>query len=156
VAPPDIAPAIRKVHDFLTVGAAAPLQAAAAAALEHGDSYYGHLRAAYQQRRDRLLGILRASGFQCYVPRGAYYVMTDIASFGFDNDVEFARYLVSEIGVASVPGSSFFRDPESARTIVRFCFCKTEATLAAAESRLAKLQRRGADAPRYDGAETRR
>jgi aminotransferase len=140
IAPPDITGAIRKVHDFLTVGAAAPLQAASAAALGLPDAYYRDLAAHYRVRRDRLLGILRPAGFECYAPRGAYYIMTDIAAFGFPDDVAFARHLVTDIGVAAVPGSSFYRDPASGRTKLRFCFCKKDETLAAAESRLAAIK----------------
>ena len=136
VAPPDIAPAIRKVHDFLTVGAAAPLQAAAAQALGSAGDYYRELQAHYQTRRDRLLGILTRAGFRCYVPRGAYYVMTDISDFGFPDDVTFVRHLVTEVGVAAVPATSFFRDPAAGRQMVRFCFCKKEETFAEAERRL--------------------
>ncbi len=142
VAPPDIAGAIRKVHDFLTVGAAAPLQAAAAAALRGTSDYYDALAAGYQARRDRLLGILRGCGFLCHAPQGAYYVMTDIDAFGFDDDVAFVRHLVSEIGVAAVPGSSFFSDPAHGRRHVRFCFCKKDETLAAAAERLRRLSPR--------------
>jgi aminotransferase len=140
IGPPDITAAIRKVHDFLTVGAAAPLQAASAAALALPDDYYRDLAAHYCVRRDRLLGILQTAGFTCYAPRGAYYIMTDIAAFGFPDDVAFAKHLVSEIGVAAVPGSSFYRDPASGRTKLRFTFCKKEETLAAAETRLASLK----------------
>lgn len=139
IAPADITGAIRKVHDFLTVGAAAPLQAASAAALGLPADYYAELASAYRARRDRLLAILEAAGFVCVRPRGAYYIMTDIAGFGFPDDVAFARYLVSEIGVASVPGSSFYRDAASGATQVRFCFCKKDETLAAAEARLSRL-----------------
>jgi len=140
IAPPDVAGAIRKVHDFLTVGAAAPLQAAAATALGLPAEYYRELAASYTIKRDRLMGILTGAGFICYQPRGAYYIMTDIAAFGFPDDVAFARHMVTDIGVASVPGSSFYRDPASGRTQVRFCFCKKEETLAAAEHRLAALR----------------
>ena len=140
IGPPDITAAIRKVHDFLTVGAAAPLQAASAAALALPDDYYRELAAHYRVRRDRLLGILETAGFTCFAPRGAYYIMTDIAAFGFPDDVAFAKHLVSEIGVAAVPGSSFYRDPASGRTKLRFTFCKKEETLAAAETRLATLK----------------
>jgi len=142
IAPADISGAIRKVHDFLTVGAAAPLQAAGAAALSLPESYYKGLSTTYFAKRERLLGILEKAGFVCFAPRGAYYIMTDISAFGFPDDVAFARHLVSEIGVACVPGSSFYRDPASMRTQVRFCFCKQEATFAAAEQRLAKLAAR--------------
>jgi aspartate/methionine/tyrosine aminotransferase len=140
IAPPDITGAIRKVHDFLTVGAAAPLQAAAAAALGLPEQYYLDLAAGYRTRRDRLMRILQDAGFVCYEPRGAYYIMTDVASFGFPDDVAFARHLVTDVGVASVPGSSFYRDPASGRTNLRFCFCKKDETLQAAEERLARLR----------------
>src|SRR6187399_2531999 len=116
--------AIRKVHDFLTVGAAAPLQAAAAAALRAEPAYYASLAATYAHKRARLLGILRAAGFVCHEPRGAYYVMTDIRAFGFPDDVSFVRHLVTEIGVAAVPASSFFNDRTQGQGQVRFCFCK--------------------------------
>jgi aminotransferase len=140
IAPPDITGAIRKVHDFLTVGAAAPLQAAAAAALALPPAYYTELAATYAHKRDRLMKILTSAGFVCYEPKGAYYIMTDIAGFGFPDDVSFARHLVTDVGVASVPGSSFYRDPGSGKTAVRFCFCKKEETLQAAESRLQRLR----------------
>jgi aspartate/methionine/tyrosine aminotransferase len=142
VAPPEVTSAIRKVHDFLTVGAAAPLQEAGAVALRSPDSYYAQLAADYLKRRDRLLGILTGAGFRCFKPRGAYYIMTDISNFGFANDVEFARYLVKEIGVAAVPGSSFYHDPADGAQQLRFTFCKKESTLAAAEERLTKLRTR--------------
>jgi aminotransferase len=140
IAPPDITGAIRKVHDFLTVGAAAPLQAAAAAALALPESYYIDLAAHYTVRRDRLLGILDRAGFACYTPRGAYYIMTDIGAFGFPDDVAFARYLVTDIGVAAVPGSSFYKNADAGKQKVRFCFCKKDETLAAAEERLQRLR----------------
>jgi aminotransferase len=136
VAPPDIAPGIRKVHDFLTVGAAAPLQAAAAAALTTAGGYYCELARAYRARRDRLLGILDAAGLACYTPHGAYYVMAAIDDFGFPDDVAFVRHLVTEVGVAAVPGGSFFREPDAGAHFVRFCFCKKDETLAEAERRL--------------------
>ena len=140
IAPPEVSSAIRKVHDFLTVGAAAPLQEAGAIALRFPDSYYEQLASDYLQRRNRLLGILSDAGFKCFTPRGAYYIMTDISAFGFANDVEFARYLVKEIGVAAVPGSSFYHSPADGAQQLRFTFCKKEATLAEAEKRLAKLR----------------
>jgi aminotransferase len=142
IAPPEVTSAIRKVHDFLTVGAAAPLQEAGAVALRFPDSYYEQLASDYLQRRDRLLGILGDAGFKCFTPRGAYYIMTDISAFGFANDVEFARYLVKEIGVAAVPGSSFYHNPADGAQQLRFTFCKKEATLAEASRRLAKLRRK--------------
>jgi aminotransferase len=142
VAPPDITGAIRKVHDFLTVGAAAPLQAAAAVALALPPSYFEGLARTYRAKRERLLAILRHAGFVCFEPEGAYYIMTDIAGFGFPDDVSFARHLVTDVGVASVPGSSFYGDPALGRTKVRFCFCKKEETFAAAEERFAALELR--------------
>jgi aminotransferase len=138
VAPPDIAPAIRKVHDFLTVGAATPLQAAAAAALNTGSTYFPELRAGYQARRDRMLGILDGAGFEPFVPRGAYYVMAGIHAFGFADDRAFADYLVADVGVACVPASSFFRPQSAVKNLVRFCFCKSAETLTAAEDRFAR------------------
>ena len=140
IAPPEATSSIRKVHDFLTVGAAAPLQEAGAAALHFPQDYYDTLAREYTERRDRLLGILTAAGFRCFKPRGAYYIMTDISAFGFPDDVAFAKYLVKEIGVAAVPGSSFYRNPADGRTHLRFTFCKTEKTFEAAAERLAKLK----------------
>ncbi|MEX2270520.1 MAG: aminotransferase class I/II-fold pyridoxal phosphate-dependent enzyme [Vicinamibacterales bacterium] len=139
IAPEDISSAIRKVHDFLTVGAAAPLQQAGAAALSLPESYYTALAADYQRRRDMLLAILERAGFTCFKPAGAYYIMTGIGGFGFPDDVAFARHLVTAIGVAAVPGSSFYRDPSLGREKLRFCFCKKDETLQAAAERLAKL-----------------
>ena len=139
IAPPEVTNAIRKMHDFLTVGAAAPLQQAGVTALRMPEEYYTKLREEYQQRRDRALEMLEAVGFRCFKPQGAYYVMTDISRFGFRNDVEFATYLVDKIGVAVVPGSSFYREPASGSQQVRFAFCKTDATLDEAARRLKKL-----------------
>jgi aspartate/methionine/tyrosine aminotransferase len=141
VAPAEITNAIRKVHDFLTVGAPAPLQEAGAAALALPASYYKTLAQDYQARRDRLLPALAEAGFRCFPPRGAYYVMTDISGFGFADDLEFTKYLVKEIGVAAVPGSSFYRDPRDGAQQVRFAFCKKEETLDEAAQRLSKLRR---------------
>jgi aspartate/methionine/tyrosine aminotransferase len=143
IAPPELSNAIRKVHDFLTVGAAAPLQDAAAMALALPDSYYEKLAREYESRRDVMLSTLRASGFQCYVPRGAYYIMTDISSFGFPDDVAFARHLIESAGVAAVPGSSFYQKGEAGRQKLRFTFCKKRETLDAAASRLLTLRKAG-------------
>ncbi len=140
IGPPDLTNAIRKVHDFLTVGAAAPLQAAAAAALRLPAPYYTDLADTYRGKRRRLMQILQQAGFVCYEPKGAYYIMTDISAFGFPDDVTFAKYLVTDIGVASVPGSSFYQNPATGRTKVRFCFCKKEETLQAADERLSRLR----------------
>lgn len=140
VASAEITSAIRKVHDFLTVGAAAPLQEAGAAALGLPPSYYQRLRDGYAERRDALLGGLREVGFRCYPPAGAYYVMTDISGFGFADDVEFAHHLVETVGVAAVPGSSFYADPAAGRQRLRFTFCKTRETLTEAVERLWRLR----------------
>jgi aminotransferase len=142
IAPPLLTNAIRKVHDFLTVGAAAPLQEAGAVALDLPPSYYEALASGYDTRRQRLIPILERAGFRVYRPRGAYYVMTEIDALGWDDDVAFARHLVEEIGVAVVPGSSFYQDPRHGRTQVRFAFCKKEETLAEADRRLGKLRPR--------------
>lgn len=148
LAPPEPTAAIRKVHDFLTVGAAAPLQQAGAIALKSPQSYYEKLAADYTLRRERLLKILSSAGFTVFKPRGAYYIMTDIAGFpdpdaarfpADTRDVRFAKYLVEEIGVAVVPGSSFYNDPNDGALQVRFTFCKKESTLAAAQQKLARL-----------------
>jgi len=140
IGPPVITQAIRKVHDFLTVGAAAPLQEAGVQALKLPRSYYDHLQKDYAERRNRLLPVLKDAGFRCFDPDGAYYVMTDISSFDYKDDVEFSRFLVKDIGVAVVPGSSFYHKPELGRNQVRFTFCKRDETLAAAEERLQKLR----------------
>jgi aspartate/methionine/tyrosine aminotransferase len=139
ISPPSLTGAIRKVHDFLTVGAAAPLQEAGAVALGLPDDYYAKLAANYEQRRDVLLEILERHHFTCYKPLGAYYIMTDISAFGFADDVEFARYLVKDVGVAAVPGSSFYKSSTAGRTKLRFCFCKRDETLAEADRRMEKL-----------------
>jgi L-glutamine---4-(methylsulfanyl)-2-oxobutanoate aminotransferase len=142
IAPPAITSAIRKVHDFLTVGAAAPLQAAGAYALSLPPDYYERLQAEYQRRRDLLLPVLENAGFKTFSPDGAYYVMTDISGFGFANDVEFTRHLIREVGVACVPGSSFYSVGERGAQHVRFCFCKKDETLLLAGERLGKLRSR--------------
>jgi aspartate/methionine/tyrosine aminotransferase len=140
VGPAQITNAIRKVHDFLTVGAPAPLQEAGAAALGLPANYYEGLASGYCARRDRLMPALTDAGFRCFRPRGAYYVMTDISGFGFADDVAFTKYLVKEIGVAAVPGSSFYNDPRDGAKQVRFAFCKRDATLDEAGKRLQKLR----------------
>ncbi|MBI4787087.1 MAG: aminotransferase class I/II-fold pyridoxal phosphate-dependent enzyme [Chloroflexi bacterium] len=140
IAPREITNGIRKVHDFLTVGAPHPLQVAGAAALAFSASYYEKLREDYRRRRALLVSYLRKAGFTFYEPEGAYYVMTDITPFGGTNDVEFARWLVKEIGVAAVPGSSFYSPPELGRTQIRFMFAKKEETLHQAGERLLKLK----------------
>ena len=140
VAPEALSGAIRKVHDFLTVGAPAPLQEAGVAALALPQAYYQRLAGDYRARRDRLLPALRQAGFEAYTPRGAYYVMTDIGGFGFADDIAFASHLVRDIGVAVVPGSSFYSDARDGARQVRFAFCKRPETLDEAASRLMKLR----------------
>ncbi len=140
IASPDLINGIRQVHDFLTVGAAAPLQEAGVYALNLPPTYYEKLQTDYRSRRDFLLGVLEESGFKCFKPDGAYYIMTDISEFGFPNDVEFTKHLVRDIGVAVVPGSSFYRHPELGAKQVRFCYCKRDETLQAAAEKLLKLR----------------
>jgi L-glutamine---4-(methylsulfanyl)-2-oxobutanoate aminotransferase len=140
IAPPDITSAIRKVHDFLTVGAAHPLQVAGAYALSLPASYYEELQAEYTRKKDILFPALREAGFECFAPEGAYYIMTDISKFGFSDDIEFTKHLIREIGVAVVPGSSFYHDKKTGAQQVRFCFCKKDETLYAAAERLQKLR----------------
>jgi aminotransferase len=142
VASPAITNAIRKVHDFLTEGAPAPLQEAGAVALSLPASYYRELAERYRTRRDHLIPALEKSGFRCYPPQGAYYVMTDISAFGFANDVQFASHLVKDIGIACVPGSSFYKHPKDGSQQVRFAFCKKPETLDEAARRLEKLRSR--------------
>ncbi len=141
IAPPDITNAVRKVHDFLTVGAANPLQHAGAYALSLPNSYYKELQKEYQLKRDFIVPILQDAGFKCGAPEGAYYVMTDISDFGFANDIEFTKYMIREIGVAVVPGSTFYHDKALGAQKVRFCFCKKDETLQAAAERLQKLKK---------------
>ena len=140
IAPPALTSAIRKVHDFLTVGAAAPLQAAGALAMSFPDSYYVQLEASYRERRDFIIPVLAAGGFRPFVPRGAYYVMCDISEFGMSSDVEFARYLVQDIGIACVPGSSFYSVAARGAQQVRFAFPKRLETLERAAAKLMGLR----------------
>jgi aspartate/methionine/tyrosine aminotransferase len=139
LAAPDLTDSIRKVHDFLTVGAAAPLQQAGVVALNLPDTYYEKIGTEYQKRRDLLLNRLDGSGFRCFRPNGAYYIMTDISGFGFSDDVSFVRHLIENIGVAAVPGSSFFSDSDAGATLIRFCFCKKYETLEKAGDRLRRI-----------------
>jgi aspartate/methionine/tyrosine aminotransferase len=140
LAPPDLTDSIRKVHDFLTVGAASPLQQAGAMALAMGDDYYQSLASQYAAKRDHILATLENGGLRCFIPHGAYYVMTDISGLGFADDVAFTRYLIEKIGVAAVPGSSFYAHPERGRQQVRFCFCKKYETLEEARHLILKLK----------------
>jgi aminotransferase len=140
LAPPGLTAAFRQLHDFVSIGAAAPLQEAGAVAYRLPRPYFDGLAAGYQARRDRLCNALLEIGFDLQMPQGAYYVMADITAFGATDDTAFARHLVREVGVATVPGSSFFRDPELGRRYIRFCFCKRDATLDAAVERLRTLR----------------
>jgi aminotransferase len=144
VAPEAISVGIRRAHDFVTVGAPHPLQEAAITALELPAAYYVGLRDAYQARRDLLWGYIERAGFVAWKPRGAYYILTDVTRFmkaaGIHDDYAFAMYLIKEVGVATVPGSSFYAHPELGRTKIRFCFPKTDDMLREAGERLQKLR----------------
>ncbi len=140
IAPPHLTNAIRKVHDFLTVGAPAPLQEAAAVALGFPEQFYTDLAEMYARKRDVLLTALEQAGFPVFRPQGAYYIMVDITPFGATDDTEFARMLTADIGVAPVPGSSFYHNQALGRTKVRFTFSKKEETLREAAERLLKLR----------------
>lgn len=140
-AAPSVIAQARKVHDFLTVGAAAPLQEAAVAGLELPDSYYQGLRELYTAKRDLFLGMLRQTGVPFTEPQGAYYVMMDISGLGFATDTEASEWLIREAGVAGVPGSSFFREP--VHHLIRFHFAKNAATLEAAGERLLRVFKGG-------------
>ena len=146
IAPPAFIDGARKVHDFLTVGAAAPLQEAAIAGLEMPDSYYASLAELYARKRDLFLGGLRAAGLQFTEPQGAYYVMVDVSEFGGTDDTAFCEWLAREVGVAAVPGSSFFREP--VHHLIRFHFAKQESTLREAVARLSTLREKARHRPR--------
>jgi aspartate/methionine/tyrosine aminotransferase len=140
LAPENLTKGIRKVHDFLTVGAPAPLQEAAAKALMIETKFYRNLRIFYEIRKNLLLNALKNTGLNCIEPEGAYYILASFEDFNFDNDIEFTEYLIKEIGVAVVPGSSFYRkNSEYGKHLIRFCFCKTEETLQKAIGKLKKL-----------------
>ena len=144
LASPPLSDAVRKVHDFLTVGAPAPLQEAAAVAIEQSDAYYPELRGMYAEKRQVLLTALREAGFACHSPQGAYYIMADFSDLGFvGDDTAFAHHMIEDIGVAPVPGSSFYRAPadgdSSGARLVRFTFSKSQETLAEAARRIAAL-----------------
>ena len=138
VAAPKVIDAIRKVHDFLTVGAAAPLQQAAVTALEFADSYYEELQASYTAKKDLFLSWLDKAGLSYTTPQGAYYVMVDVSEFGVPDDLAFCEWLAQKVGVAAVPGSSFFREP--VHNLIRFHFAKQPETLNAAGERLMTLR----------------
>ncbi len=139
IAAPALTAAIRKMHDFLTVGAPHPLQCAGVVALQLPDGYYAQLAREYAARRGVLSTALADAGFDICVPEGAYYILADISRFGFADDVQFCHWLVREVGVAAVPGSSFYRHAEMGRQLIRFAFCKREDTLREAARRLARI-----------------
>ncbi len=144
IAPPYLTSAIRKVHDFLTVGAPAPLQAACAEGLERlPPDYYAGIVSDYRERRDILYAGLRDSGFRCSPPEGAYYIMADFSGLSGLDDLAFSAFLARECGVAPVPGSSFFNRREDGANLVRFAFCKRAETLIQAVERLRAFFRSG-------------
>jgi len=140
IAPEHLTTSIRKVHDFLTVGAPHPLQEAAATALRIDRRYYQTLAREYEERRGFFSQVLEESGFRIYRPHGAYYIMTDVGHFGYSDDVAFAFHLVEKFGVATVPGSSFYSRSSLGKTKVRFCFPKKRETLELAAEKLKKLK----------------
>jgi aspartate/methionine/tyrosine aminotransferase len=140
LAAPDLTDSIRKVHDFLTVGAAAPLQQAGVQALSMPSAYYSHLSTEYAARRDHIVASLESAGFRCFLPHGAYYVMTDVSEFGFPDDTSFVRHLITNLGVAAVPGSSFYAHAGRGSQQVRFCFCKKYETLELARNQFLRLK----------------
>ncbi len=139
IAPADVTKAIRKVHDFLTVGAPAPLQRASASAIKMGAPYFAQIHDEYVARREQMLAILDQINLPYWKPEGAYYVLSDISELGQGSDIDFSRYLVEKIGVAVVPGSSFFGDSPLKHKYIRFCFSRQKETLDAARERLIKL-----------------
>jgi aspartate/methionine/tyrosine aminotransferase len=139
ISPPSLTGGIRKIHDFLTVAAPTPFHDAGVAALSLDEGFYARLAADYQAKRDVMMDILGRHGFSAYKPGGAYYIMADVSRYGFSSDSEFAHYLVKDIGVATVPGSSFYINPAAAPQTVRFCFSKRDETLYEADRRLARL-----------------
>jgi aspartate/methionine/tyrosine aminotransferase len=140
IAPAEATLPIRKVHDFLTVGAPAPLQAAGAVAMAFDADYYNHLALDYRERRETIGVALRAAGFTFTLPEGAYYILADFSRLSELDDVAFAKWMTREVGVATVPGSSFYHDPALGRSLVRFAFCKSRETLMAAAERLGAVR----------------
>lgn len=140
IAPEEITERIKKVHDFLTVGAAAPLQEAVIPGLNFGQDYYDKLQATYTHKRDLFLKGLKDVGLEFSEPQGAYYVLMDITPFGYDNDLEFCQVLAKEVGVGAVPGSSFFREPVN--HLIRFHFAKKDETLNEALNRLETIHKK--------------
>jgi len=141
IAPPEMSSPIRKVHDFLTVGAPAPLQAAAAVGMAFDADYYNHLALDYRERRDLMVKALEGSGFKFSAPEGSYYILADFSAISKKESKEFAIWLAQEVGVATVPGMSFYQPPELGRSLTRFAFCKKRETLEKAAERLSVLDR---------------
>ncbi|MEP6691386.1 MAG: aminotransferase class I/II-fold pyridoxal phosphate-dependent enzyme [Gemmatimonadaceae bacterium] len=142
IAPAKESLAIRKIHDFLTIGAPAPLQAAAAIGVGFDADYYNHLALDYRERREYMLPVLRDAGFKFATPEGAYYVFADISDLTDEDDDTFAKWMTREVGVATVPGSSFYANAAHGHNYVRFAFCKKLETLERAAERLAALKAR--------------
>jgi aspartate/methionine/tyrosine aminotransferase len=142
IAPPEFSSPIRKVHDFLTVGAPAPLQAAGAVGMAFDAHYYNHLALEYRARRDIMCSALDEAGFKYAAPEGAYYILADFSEISDLESREFAIWLAKEVGVATVPGMSFYSRPELGRSVTRFAFCKKIETLEKAAERLVGLQAR--------------
>ena len=140
IAPPDIIDVAKKVHDFLTVGAAAPLQEAAVTGLKFGDDYYKWLQDKYTRKRDLFINGLDAIGIPHTTPQGAYYILLDISEFGYESDLEFCEVLARDVGVGAVPGSSFFR--ENVNNLIRLHFAKKDETLNEALNRLEHIRRK--------------
>lgn len=139
IAPPDLSKGVRAAHQFLTFGAATPLQHAAAAAIRSGRTHIDPLVALFRSNREYLASALRDLGFGVQEPAGSYFIMADHSRFGFENDRAFCEHLVREIGVAAIPPGAFYADPSRAKSLVRFAFCKKRETLIAAVERLKKL-----------------
>ena len=140
IAAPEVIETVKKVHDFLTVGAAAPLQEAAVTGLRFGDDYYAALQAEYTEKRTLFLEGLDRIGIAHTVPEGAYYILLDISEFGYESDLTFCEHLAERVGVGAVPGSSFFREPEN--RYIRFHFAKKNETLNEALNRLADIRKK--------------
>jgi aminotransferase len=142
IAPFEMTSPIRKVHDFLTVGAPAPLQAAGAIGMAFGAEYYNEIALEYRERRDAMVAALDDAGFKFCAPEGAYYILADFTGLSDLRGVEFALWLAKDVGVATVPGTSFYHDPRLGETVTRFAFCKKKETLERAAERLAQLSAR--------------
>ena len=138
IASPEIIERVKKVHDFLTVGAAAPLMEAAVTGLQFGDEYYRQLQAHYTHMKELFIGGLKEIGLTFTEPQGAYYVLVDISEYGYESDLRFCEKLAEKVGVGAVPGSSFFR--ENVNHLIRFHFAKQDETLKTALERLADIR----------------